>query len=226
MTERLPRWARREAPQEQRSLTPSASRRSSSALDHLVQGLVRRSAHGTRGVLTRLGHYRGTAERDDVPKWLELRADEGTRTLDLLHGKEDAQADTSRHRPPNRLVGSHASLFRVTRDDSNRQSNLASNLASRAFAPFARQTALRWKAALRRRFSPRCKLVRDPLNPAREVIEVERIVGLHGCERRSLAPPRSRSSPSTRQCGPRAASPYEQSPEGHGQPPPASPWRP
>ena len=39
------------------------------------------------------------------------------------------------------------------------------------------------------RFSPRCKLVRDPLNLARNIAEFERIVGLHGCERRRLAPP-------------------------------------
>ena len=38
-------------------------------------------------------------------------------------------------------------------------------------------------------FSPRCKLVRDPLNLARDLGELERIVGLHGGERRSLAPP-------------------------------------
>jgi hypothetical protein len=33
------------------------------------------------------------------------------------------------------------------------------------------------------------KLVRDPLNLARDLTEFEGISGLHGCERRSLAPP-------------------------------------
>ena len=37
-------------------------------------------------------------------------------------------------------------------------------------------------------FSPRCKLVRNPLNLTRDLGELERIAVLHGCERRSLAP--------------------------------------
>ena len=44
-------------------------------------------------------------------------------------------------------------------------------------------------------FSPRCKLVRDLLNLARDIRELERIVGLHGCERRSLAPPTVKQLP-------------------------------
>ena len=44
-------------------------------------------------------------------------------------------------------------------------------------------------------FSPRCKLVRDPLNLARDLTKFERIVGLHGCERRSLAPPTVKQLP-------------------------------
>ena len=44
--------------------------------------------------------------------------------------------------------------------------------------------------------SSRCKLVRDPLNLARDLTELERIVGLHGCERGSLAPPTVEQLPS------------------------------
>ena len=44
-------------------------------------------------------------------------------------------------------------------------------------------------------FSPRCKLVRNRLNLARDLTELERIVGLHGCERRSLAPPTVKQFP-------------------------------
>ena len=38
-------------------------------------------------------------------------------------------------------------------------------------------------------FSPCCELVRDPLNLARDVGKVERIVGLHRREGRRLTPP-------------------------------------
>jgi hypothetical protein len=36
--------------------------------------------------------------------------------------------------------------------------------------------------------SPRCKLVRNPLNLTRDLTELERISGLYGREGRSLAP--------------------------------------
>ena len=48
---------------------------------------------------------------------------------------------------------------------------------------------------LGRGFSPRCKLVRDLLNLARDRTKFERIAGLHGCERRSLAPPTVKQLP-------------------------------
>ena len=44
-------------------------------------------------------------------------------------------------------------------------------------------------------YSPCSKLVSDLLDPAREVGKFERIVGLHGCERRSLAPPAVKELP-------------------------------
>ena len=43
--------------------------------------------------------------------------------------------------------------------------------------------------------SPRCKLVRNRLNLARDITEFERIVGLHGCERGSLTPPTVKQLP-------------------------------
>src|SRR5262245_48032224 len=43
-----------------------------------------------------LGHKRGTNLTPVPRKRLELRADEGTRTLDLLHGKDDAGEDWRR----------------------------------------------------------------------------------------------------------------------------------
>ena len=43
--------------------------------------------------------------------------------------------------------------------------------------------------------SPRCKLVRNRSNLARDLGKFERIVGLHGCERRSLAPPTVKQFP-------------------------------
>ena len=45
-------------------------------------------------------------------------------------------------------------------------------------------------------FSPRCKLVRDPLNLTRDLTKLERIASLHGRERRRLAPPSVKQLPS------------------------------
>ena len=52
--------------------------------------------HSSAALMNRMGHVRGTARRPSARKQREQRADEGTRTLDLLHGKDRARTDRRR----------------------------------------------------------------------------------------------------------------------------------
>ena len=68
-------------------------------------------------------------KRKTLPKRGFWRADEGTRTLDLLHGKEGARADWRRLEPTNWLSKAASHADELTRAALNRQKMLATQLA-------------------------------------------------------------------------------------------------
>ncbi len=139
------------------------------------------------------GHSRSNKTPDFRGFW---KADEGTRTLDLLHGKDGARADSNRHETSNRL-GYSAVLSRerpeVTATDSqtSREPSHASPAAtvSEPTKPESGRASSELVTPWPLGVSPRSKLVADALDLARDDIERQRISVFHGCELRSLPPP-------------------------------------